>query len=82
MKKHYVYLAKCKDGTLYAGYTIDLKERESKHNAGEGAKYTKYRRPVKIVYSEKFKTVGQAMKREAEIKKLSRKEKENLIKPS
>ncbi|MBT6690867.1 GIY-YIG nuclease family protein [Candidatus Parcubacteria bacterium] len=82
MKKYYVYIAKCKDETLYTGYTVDLKDREDKHNSGEGAKYTRHRRPVKIVYSEEFKTMSEAMKREAEIKKLSRIDKENLIKPS
>ena len=79
MKKHYVYLARCKDKTIYTGYTVDLKDREAKHNKGEGAKYTKYRRPVKIVYSEEFNTITKAMKREAEIKKLPRNKKEKLI---
>ena len=80
IKKHYVYLARCKDDSLYTGYAINLKEREAKHNQGLGAKYTKSRRPIKIVYSEKFKTIGEAMKREAEIKKLLKVEKEKLIK--
>ena len=82
MKKYYVYIVKCKDKTLYTGYTVDLKNREAKHNSGEGAKYTRHRCPVKMVYSEEFKTINEAMKREAEIKKLSRKDKQSLIKPS
>ena len=81
-KKYYIYLARCKDDTIYTGYTVDLKNRESIHNKGEGAKYTKYRRPIKIVYSEKFDSISEAMKREIEIKKLTRQEKEKLIKPS
>jgi putative endonuclease len=80
MKKYYVYLARCKDKTIYTGYTIDLKDRESKHNKGEGAKYTKHRGPIKIVYSEEFDTISEAMKREAQIKSWSRADKEKLIK--
>ena len=80
MKKFYVYLARCKDDTLYTGYTVNLKEREIKHNDGDGAKYTKARLPIKIVYSESFKTKSDAMKREAQIKHLSRIEKQVLIK--
>lgn len=76
----YAYIARCKDKTLYAGYCKDLEAREKKHNIGKGAKYTKYRTPIKIVYSEQFENKSDAMKREREIKKLSRKEKENLIK--
>ena len=76
----YVYVARCKDNTLYTGYCKDLKSRENKHNIGSGAKYTKHRTPIKIVYSEKFDSKSDAMRREREIKKLSRKEKENLIK--
>ncbi len=80
MKKYYVYLARCSDDTLYCGYCVDLKDREDKHNQGEGAKYTKYRRPVKIVYSEEFNTASKAMKREAQIKSWSKADKEKLIK--
>ena len=80
MKKYYIYLARCSDDTIYTGYTVNLKEREIKHNAGEGAKYTKARCPVQIVYSENFKTKSAAMKREAEIKSFTRLEKEKLIK--
>jgi putative endonuclease len=80
MKKYYVYLAICRDKTVYTGYTVDLKNREVKHNKGEGAKYTKYRRPIKIVYWEEFYTMGAALSREAEIKKWPKFKKESLIK--
>jgi len=79
MKKYYIYLARCKDNTIYTGYTIDLKNREAKHNAGEGAKYTRGRLPIKIVYSEFFYTITEALRREKEIKTLSRTAKEKLI---
>ncbi len=80
MRKYYFYLARCSDNTLYAGYCADIKNREIKHNKGEGAKYTKYRAPIKIVYFEEFLTRSEAMKREAQIKGWSRVKKENLIK--
>ncbi len=75
----HIYIAKCSDDTLYTGYCRSLEDREKVHNDGKGAKYTRNRRPIKIVYSEKFKTKSAAMKREFEIKKLSRKEKLILI---
>ncbi len=80
MAVYYFYLARCKDNTLYAGYCANIKDREAKHNKGEGAKYTKYRRPIQIVYFEEFPTRSEAMKREAEIKTWPRLEKEKLIK--
>lgn len=76
---YFTYIANCADGTLYTGYCADLNAREKKHNAGEGAKYTRARMPVKIVYSEEFLNRSEAMKREAEIKKLSRSKKIQLI---
>ena len=79
MSKFYTYLARCNDGSLYAGYTVDLNEREVKHNDGKGSRYTRVRLPVKIVYSEEFQTKSEAMKREYEIKCLSKKEKEGLV---
>ncbi len=79
MAVYYFYLARCKDNTLYAGYCANIKDREAKHNKGEGAKYTKARRPIQIVYFEEFSTRSEAMKREAEIKSWSKAEKENLI---
>ncbi len=75
---HYFYLARCSDASLYAGTCIDLKAREEKHNDGTGAKYTRSRRPVKIVYHEEFSTLGEARKREALVKKLSKLQKESL----
>ena len=78
-QKYYVYLLECSDNTLYCGYTDDLKKRIKAHNDGKGAKYTKARLPVKLLYSEEYKTKSQALKREYQIKKLSRKEKINLI---
>lgn len=80
MKCYYVYIAQCSDETLYTGYCADLDERLKKHNEGKGAKYTRHRRPVKIVYNEMFKTRSEAMRREAQIKKWSRIKKEHLIK--
>ena len=78
---YFVYILKCFDGTLYTGFTNDLKKRVFSHNnLNTGAKYTKARRPVKLVYSEKFKTKSMAMRREREIKKMRRGEKLELIK--
>ena len=76
----YVYLLKCRDDTLYCGYTNDLEKRLQTHNAGEGAKYTKTRLPVELVYSEEYATKSEALKREYAIKQLSREEKQQLIK--
>jgi len=77
---HHVYLVECSDGTYYCGYTNKLDARMKKHNFSKtGAKYTKYRRPVKLIYSKKFNSKTQALKQEAKIKKLSRKGKEELI---
>ncbi len=79
MQNYYVYLARCSDDSLYAGYTTDLKNRETAHNEGKGARYTRMRRPIKIVYFEEFKTKSEAMKREYELKHCKKAEKENLI---
>ncbi len=76
---HYVYIVKCADGTYYTGYTNDLKRRIKQHNAGEGAKYTKGRRPVELVHSEQFETKSEAMKREYEIKQFKRQRKIEII---
>lgn len=73
-------MLKCKDGSLYTGWTTDLDKRVACHNAGKGAKYTRARRPVELVYFEQFQTREEAMRRECEIKKLTRKQKEELIK--
>ncbi len=76
----YVYIVECKDGSLYTGYTNDLEKRIKAHNESKiGAKYTKARRPVKLKYFEKFKSLSLALKREAEIKSWSRQKKINLM---
>ncbi len=74
----FFYLARCSDGSLYAGVCNDLCQREAAHNAGTGAKYTRSRRPVRMIYSEKFPTLGAAQRREAEVKRWKRKRKEQL----
>ena len=76
----FVYLVLCSDDTLYTGWALDVKARVKAHNAGRGAKYTKTRRPVKLVYSEEVPTRGEAMKREREIKRWPRARKMGLAK--
>jgi len=77
---YYVYIVKCSDATLYTGITTDLTRRLDEHNnSPKGAKYTKVRRPVELVYSEKHEDRSSASKREYIIKKLSRMKKEALI---
>lgn len=76
---NYTYILKCSDGTLYTGWTNNLDRRLRAHNSGKGAKYTKHRIPVKLVYYEKYADKREAMRREYEIKQLTRKEKELLI---
>lgn len=78
--KNYVYILRCKDGSLYTGWTNDLENRIKMHNKGLGAKYTRGRGPCKLVYFETFDEKNEALKREFEIKKLSKERKENLIK--
>ena len=77
---NYTYIVECSDGTYYTGWTTDIRKRILIHNAKKGAKYTRARTPVKLVYLEQADTKQQAMRREAQIKKLSRYEKELLIK--
>lgn len=74
------YILQCRDGTFYIGWTKDLEKRIQAHNLGRGAKYTRGRGPVKLMYYENFETKEEAMKAEARWKKLSRKEKEEMIK--
>ena len=76
---NYVYIILCGDNTLYTGWTNDLHKRFKEHSSGKGAKYTKARLPVDIVYYEEFEDKIDAMKREYEIKQLKRKEKLELI---
>lgn len=75
----YTYLLECADKTLYCGYASDPVAREAVHNSGKGAKYTKSRLPVRLVYSEMYETKSEAMRRECEIKRLTRNEKLKLI---
>lgn len=77
--KNYTYILKCADGTLYCGWTNNLEKRLAAHNAGTAAKYTRTRRPVKLVYYEEFETKQEAMSREYHIKKLTRRQKTKLI---
>ena len=79
MSPFYVYIVKCKDGTLYTGYTNNIKRRLKEHNNGQ-SKYCRGRRPVKLEHIEIFKTQKLAMNRELEIKKLNRRDKIKLIK--
>lgn len=76
---HYVYVLECADRSLYTGWTTHLAKRLRVHNEGKGAKYTKSRLPVYLKYYEKFVTKSEALRRECEIKKLSRREKLDLI---
>ena len=76
---HYVYILKCADETLYTGYTTDLDRRLKVHNAGKGAKYTRGRLPVRLVYFEFFETKKEALQREYAIKNLTRLQKIKLI---
>lgn len=79
MKQWYVYILRCSDGTLYTGSTDDVARRAQVHNSGKGAKYTRCRIPVEVVYSEACESYSAALKREYAIKQLSRKEKLELI---
>lgn len=76
---NYTYILRCADGTLYCGWTNNLDARLAAHNSGKGAKYTRGRGPVTLVYHETFPTQREAMQREAAIKKLTRAQKEALI---
>lgn len=75
----YTYMVRCVDGSLYTGWTYDLEKRVAVHNSGKGAKYTKSRLPVELVYHERFTTKEEAMSREYAIKRLTRSEKLKLI---
>ena len=78
-RDNYTYILQCSDGTLYTGWTNSLEERIAAHNAGKGAKYTKNRRPVRLVHVEVFPTKEEAMRREAAIKRLTRAQKKRLL---
>ena len=77
---YYVYMVRCSDGSLYTGSTNNLPARIEKHNRGEGARYTRGRRPVTLVYSESAASKSDALKREIQIKKMTRADKLSLIK--
>lgn len=79
MMNNYMYIVECRDQTLYTGWTNNLDRRLKAHNAGQGAKYTRSRRPVRLCYWETFATREEAMRRETEVKRLSRAEKMALI---
>ena len=76
---NYVYILRCKDDSLYTGWTNNLEKRTAAHSQGKGAKYTKARLPVFLVYSEAFETKQEAMQREYVVKQLSRQQKLELI---
>ena len=79
MNENYTYILRCADGTYYCGWTNNLDRRLKAHNEWKGAKYTRSRRPVALVYYEAFSTKEEAMRWEYEIKQLPRKKKEELI---
>jgi len=77
---YYLYLLRCSDNSLYCGQTKNLKRRIKEHNGDDSkSKYTRARRPVKLTYLEKHRTLSKALKREFEIKKMTKTEKEKLI---
>ena len=76
---NYVYLLRCSDGTLYCGWTTDLTVRVESHNSGNGAKYTRSRLPVELVYYEQYEDRHEALSREWHIKRMSRQEKLEMI---
>lgn len=76
---NYTYMVRCKDNSLYTGWTNNLEKRIEAHNIGKGAKYTKTRGPVELVYYEQFETKEEAMSREYAIKQMTKKQKEKLV---
>lgn len=79
---YFIYIVKCKDETYYTGYTTNIEKRIKAHNEGKGAKYTRGRLPVILVYWEQYEEKAQALKREYAIKQLTRKQKQQLIRRS
>ena len=77
--KNFTYIVECSDGTLYTGWTNNLEHRVETHNVGKGAKYTKSRRPVKLVYFETYSSKEEAMRREYAIKHMTRRAKIGLV---
>lgn len=82
MALNYTYILECKDGSYYTGWTNNLDKRLKDHNDGKGAKYTKSRLPVSLVYYEEFRTKKESMRREYAIKRMTRKEKCRLVSSS
>ena len=78
----YLYILRCRDGSLYTGITTDVQKRLTVHRSGKGAKYTRGRGPLELVYSEECGSHSDALRRELEIKRLTREEKEILIRQS
>jgi len=76
----YIYIIQCKDGKLYTGITNNLNRRLAEHNLGHGGRFTRSRKPVKLVYCQELPSKSEALKREIKIKKLSRSQKLDLIK--
>jgi len=77
---NFVYIVECRDGSYYTGWTNNLEQRLEAHNQGKGAKYTRGRRPVKLVYQEELPSKEEALRREYAVKQMSRSGKERLIK--
>ena len=79
---YFFYILRCSDNSLYCGITTDLARRVAEHNEKKGissAKYTRSRRPVRLVYSEEYESMAEAMKREREVKRMKKEEKEKLV---
>jgi len=79
---YYIYILRCRDGSLYTGWTNDMAKRIEAHNKGQGAKYTKGRGPVELIYHEEYSNKSEALKREYAIKRLSKAQKLELIQKS
>ena len=77
--KAYMYVVECSDGSYYTGYTTDVKKRLAVHNSGKGAKYTRARLPVKLIYVEEFASKEEAMSAEALLKRKKRPQKERFL---
>mgnify|MGYP001569354216 FL=1 len=77
--RHFVYIVECRDGTYYTGYTPDIERRIALHNSGQGAKYTRDRRPVRLVWRKEYRYFKWAFLREKKIKRLARGQKEKLV---
>ena len=78
-ERHYVYIIECKDSTWYTGYTNHLQKRIEKHNEGKGAKYTRGRGPVSLIWEESFSSKTEAMRLEYALKKMTRAKKEEYV---